>query len=113
MHLLAICAKELDIPMIYISTDYVFDGRKGIQNIDIIEYIRNYGIENLKEKYIPQKENETPNPINLYGKIKLEGATYVRKILDRYYIVCISWAFGQNGNDFIDTMLRLQKIKMS
>lgn len=80
-------AKKLDIPMIYISTDYVFDGTKDG------EY----------------NENDTPNPINVYGKTKYEGEVYVREILEKYYIVRISWVFGENGNNFIDTMLRLSK----
>lgn len=84
---IANCAKQLDIPMIYISTDYVFDGTKDG------EY----------------NENDVPNPINVYGKTKYEGEIYVREILEKYYIVRISWVFGENGNNFIDTMLRLSK----
>lgn len=80
-------AKKLDIPMIYISTDYVFDGTKDG------EYT----------------EEDIPNPINVYGKTKYEGEVYVQKLLDKYYIVRISWVFGENGNNFIDTMLRLSK----
>ena len=81
------CAKELDIPMIYISTDYVFDGSKDG------EY----------------SEDDIPNPINIYGKTKLEGELYVQNILEKYYIVRISWVFGENGNNFIDTMIKLSK----
>ena len=84
-------AKLLDIPMIYISTDYVFDGSKDG------EYT----------------ENDLPNPINVYGKTKYEGELYVQKILEKYYIVRISWVFGENGNNFIDTMLRLSKERYS
>ena len=84
---IAECAKELDIPMIYISTDYVFDGTKDG------EYT----------------EEDIPNPINVYGKTKYEGEVYVQEILEKYYIVRISWVFGENGNNFIDTMLRLSK----
>lgn len=80
-------AKKLDIPMIYISTDYVFDGTKDG------EYT----------------EEDTPNPINVYGKSKYEGELYVQELLEKYYIVRISWVFGENGNNFIDTMLRLSK----
>lgn len=80
-------AKVLDIPMIYISTDYVFDGTKDG------EY----------------SEDNIPNPINVYGKTKLEGELYVQDILEKYYIVRISWVFGENGNNFIDTMIRLSK----
>lgn len=84
---IAECAKELDIPMIYISTDYVFDGTKDG------EYT----------------EEDIPNPINIYGKTKYEGEVYVEELLEKYYIVRISWVFGENGNNFIDTMLRLSK----
>lgn len=84
---IAECAKMLDIPMIYISTDYIFDGTKDG------EYT----------------EEDTPNPINIYGKTKYEGELYVQELLKKYYIVRISWVFGENGNNFIDTMLRLAK----
>lgn len=88
---IAECAKKLDIPMIYISTDYVFDGTKDG------EYT----------------EDDIPNPINVYGKTKYEGELYVQELLEKYYIVRISWVFGENGNNFIDTMLRLAKERES
>lgn len=81
------CAKILDIPMIYISTDYVFDGTKDG------EYT----------------ENDETNPINIYGESKLAGEKYVQEILDKYYIVRASWVFNINGKNFIETMLRLSK----
>ena len=81
------CAKILDIPMIYISTDYVFDGTKDG------EYT----------------ENDETNPINIYGESKLAGEKYVQEILDKYYIVRTSWVFNINGKNFIETMLRLSK----
>ena len=81
------CAKILDIPMIYISTDYVFDGTKDG------EYT----------------ENDETNPINIYGERKLAGEKYVQEILDKYYIVRTSWVFKINGKNFIETMLRLSK----
>lgn len=81
------CAKILDIPMIYISTDYVFDGTKD-------------------GKYT---ENDETNPINIYGESKLAGEKYVQEILDKYYIVRTSWVFNINGKNFIETMLRLSK----
>lgn len=82
---MAICAKNLDIPMIYISTDYVFDGSKD-------------GVYTEKDETCP---------INVYGDTKCKGEEYVRDILDKHFIVRISWVFGENGNNFIDTMLRL------
>ena len=81
------CAKILDIPMIYISTDFVFDGTKDG------EYT----------------ENDETNPINIYGESKLAGEKYVQEILDKYYIVRTSWVFNINGKNFIETMLRLSK----
>ncbi|HJF35397.1 MAG TPA: dTDP-4-dehydrorhamnose reductase [Clostridium perfringens] len=97
---IAECAKELDIPMVYISTDYVFNGKKGIETEDKISNKDNY------KEYL---ENDNTNPVNIYGKTKLEGELYVRELLEKYYIVRISWVFGENGNNFIDTMLRLSK----
>ena len=82
---IAECAKELDITLIYISTDYVFDGTK-------------------EGDYV---ETDLPNPINVYGASKLLGEQYVQQLLEKYYIVRISWVFGENGNNFIKTMHRL------
>lgn len=82
---ITMCAKELDIPLIYISTDYVFDGTK-------------------QEAYV---ETDQPNPLNVYGASKLKGEQYVQSLLTKYYIVRISWVFGRNGNNFIKTMRRL------
>lgn len=107
---IAKCAKYLDIPMIYISTDYVFNGMKGINqnNVDEVAYtIEDNNI--CKECYLEYTEDDKVNPINVYGRTKCEGEMYVRDILDKHYIVRISWVFGENGNNFIDTMLRLSK----
>ena len=79
------CARELDVKLIYISTDYVFDGTK-------------------EGEYV---ETDLPNPINVYGASKLKGEQYVQQLLEKYYIVRISWVFGVNGNNFIKTMRRL------
>ena len=79
------CAKELDVKLIYISTDYVFDGTK-------------------EGEYV---ETDLPNPINVYGASKLKGEQSVQDLLEKYYIVRISWVFGVNGNNFIKTMRRL------
>ena len=79
--------KELDIPLVYISTDYVFDGTK-------------------EGEYV---ETDLVNPINVYGRTKIMGEEFVKDILDKYFIVRISWVFGENGNNFINTMLRLSK----
>lgn len=79
--------KEIDAKMTYISTDYVFDGTKdGWYEVD-----------------------DKPNPVNVYGAAKLGGELAVQNILEKYFIVRISWVFGINGNNFIKTMLRLGK----
>lgn len=81
-----ICRK-INAKMLYISTDYVFDGTKdGFYEVD-----------------------DEPNPINVYGKTKLLGEEAVQKILDKYFVVRISWVFGEHGNNFVKTMLRLGK----
>ena len=85
VRVIAECAKALDIVMIYISTDYVFDGTK-------------------ESEYV---ETDTPNPINVYGASKLKGEQYVQQLLKKFYIVRISWVFGINGKNFIKTMQRL------
>ena len=81
-----ICRK-INAKMLYISTDYVFDGTK----------------DNFYEV------DDKPNPINVYGKTKLLGEQAVQRILNKYFIVRISWVFGEHGNNFVKTMLRLGK----
>ena len=79
--------KKINAKMLYISTDYVFDGTKdGFYEVDDI-----------------------PNPINIYGKTKLLGEQAVQRILNKYFIVRISWVFGEHGNNFVKTMLKLGK----
>ncbi|HBN12651.1 MAG TPA: dTDP-4-dehydrorhamnose reductase [Clostridiales bacterium] len=80
--------KKLGCKMIYISTDYVFDGQ-GTQpwEPDCKDY----------------------KPLSVYGKSKLEGEQAVAETLDKYFIVRIAWAFGLNGKNFIKTMLNLGK----
>lgn len=79
--------KDLDVPMIYISTDYVFNGQ---------------GTE-------PWKPDDKREPLNIYGESKYQGELAVEELLDKYYIVRIAWVFGQNGKNFVDTMLNLGK----
>lgn len=81
---LARAAREADAAMVYLSTDYVFDGQ---------------GTEPWK----PECRNFAP--LNYYGLTKLEGEKAVSSLLDRYYIVRIAWVFGANGKNFIKTML--------
>lgn len=78
--------EELDIPMMYFSTDYVFDGQ---------------GTE-------PWMEYAERNPLNVYGQTKYEGELEVER-LKKHFIIRISWVFGINGQNFIKTMLRLGK----
>lgn len=79
--------KKINAKLLYISTDYVFNGIKdGFYEVD----------------------DET-NPINVYGKSKLLGEEAVQKILKKYFIVRISWVFGKHGNNFVKTMMRLGK----
>ncbi|RCW53393.1 dTDP-4-dehydrorhamnose reductase [Halanaerobium sp. ST460_2HS_T2] len=79
--------KELDAKMLYISTDYVFDGQ---------------GEE-------PFEVTDEPNPINYYGETKYQGEQEVQKLLDKFFIVRTSWVFGEHGDNFVKTMLKLGK----
>ena len=80
-------AKTLNIAMMYISTDYVFDG----------------------EGERPWEPDDKRAPLNVYGMAKYKGELYVEELLKKYFIVRISWVFGLHGNNFINTMLRLGK----
>ncbi|MEG0155968.1 MAG: dTDP-4-dehydrorhamnose reductase [Lachnospiraceae bacterium] len=81
--------KKLDLKMIYISTDYVFDG-KGTR---------------------PWEPDDPREPLNVYGQMKYEGELAVEQNLDKYFIVRIAWVFGVNGKNFIKTMLKLGETK--
>ena len=83
--------KELDSKMIYISTDYVFDG----------------------EGERPWEPEDERTPLNVYGQTKYEGELAVQNTLDKYFIVRIAWVFGVNGKNFIKTMLNLGKTRDS
>jgi len=78
-------AREYSCGLIYVSTDFVFDGSK-------------------KDSYT---EDDQPNPINAYGKSKLEGEKYVMELgsSKKFFIVRTSWLFGPNGKNFVDTIL--------
>lgn len=84
---IALICKELNIKMVYISTDYVFSGEG----------------EDAFEVDSPKRPN------NVYGVSKSDGEDEVKKLVDKHFILRISWAFGINGNNFINTMLRLGK----
>lgn len=79
-----ICSTK-DITLIYISTDYVFDGEK-------------------KEAYLP---TDKTNPLNVYGQTKLEGEKAVQKYCKKYYIIRTSWLYGHYGKNFVETMISL------
>ena len=79
--------KKLDCKMVYISTDYVFDG----------------------EGTRPWEPEDERHPLNVYGQTKYEGELAVQNTLEKYFIVRISWVFGVNGKNFIKTMLNLGK----
>lgn len=85
---IANAAKKIDAKMVYLSTDYVFDGQ---------------GIQPWKPDCKDYK------PLNVYGQTKLDGELAVANTLDKYFIVRIAWVFGVNGANFIKTMLKLSK----
>ena len=85
---IADACKAIDCKMIYISTDYVFDGQ---------------GTEPWK----PDCKDYAP--LNVYGQTKLDGELAVANLLEKYFIVRIAWVFGVNGNNFIKTMLNVGK----
>jgi len=82
---LALVCKDLDIELCHISTDYVFDGTKD-------------------GHYTP---DDTPHPINTYGKSKLAGEQYIQKIMKKFYIIRTSWLYGKYGKNFVYTVLNL------
>lgn len=85
---IADACKKIDAKMMYISTDYVFDGQ---------------GTSPW------QPDCKDYKPLNIYGQTKLEGELAVANTLDKYFIVRIAWVFGVNGKNFIKTMLNVGK----
>lgn len=81
-------AKAIDAKMVYISTDYVFDGQG-------------------TDPWTPDCKDY--KPMNVYGQTKLEGELAVANTLSKYFIVRIAWVFGKNGKNFIKTMLKVGK----
>ena len=86
---IAAACRRIHAKMLYISTDYVFPGTG-------------------EQFYEPA---DPVGPVNTYGRSKLAGELAVQSLLDRYFIVRISWVFGKNGNNFVKTMLRLAETK--
>lgn len=87
----AIASKEKSIPLIYLSSDYVFSG----------------------EKNTPYLTSDKPDPINIYGASKLAGEENIKKENPLHYIVRTSWLYGKNGKNFVDTMINLSKSQKS
>ena len=85
----ALSCQRFDSAMVYISTDYVFDGEK-------------------KEPYV---EFDKTNPLSVYGKSKYYGEIEVQQLLDKYFIIRSSWLYGKNGKNFVKTILSLAETK--
>jgi dTDP-4-dehydrorhamnose reductase len=83
----AVACREADSALVYICTDYVFDGTKG-------------------SSYY---EYDQTNPLSVYGKTKYLGEVYIRDILNKFYIVRTAWLYGFHGPNFVTTMLNLAK----
>ncbi len=81
----ALACQRCDSPMLYISTDYVFDG----------------------EREEPYLEFDDPNPISVYGRSKLAGELFVRSLLNCFYIVRTAWLYSQGSNNFVSRILEL------
>ena len=86
---IASACKEIGAKLVYISTDYVFPG--------------------TGERFY--EPDDPTGPLGAYGVTKLEGERAVQALLERYFIVRVSWVFGKNGNNFVRTMLRLAETK--
>lgn len=86
---LAKIAQEYDIPLLHISTDYIFDG----------------------QKKMPYVEEDRPNPLSIYGLSKLSGENLLRETWYKHIILRVSWVFGTYGNNFVKTIMRLAKEK--
>lgn len=84
---LATVCKKLKIPLLHISTDYVFDG----------------------SSTEPYSENSLVSPLGVYGESKWQGEEAIRQILNEHLILRVAWVFGAQGNNFVKTMLRLGK----
>jgi len=80
----AVACREASLPMLYLSTDYVFDGQKPA----------------------PYTEDDHPNPLNVYGRSKLQGESHVQELLPAAWIVRTSWLFGPLGKNFVRTILQ-------
>lgn len=84
---LALAAKSFHAKMVYISTDYVFDGSG--------------------DK--PWRPYDIPKPLNIYGHTKLRGELFLQRLLNEYFIIRTSWVFGKNGNNFVKSIIAAGK----
>ena len=84
---IAVICNKLHVPMLHVSTDYVFDG----------------------EKNEPYKTWDTTAPQSIYGKSKLAGEIAIQRHLNDFYIVRTSWLYGPNGKNFVDTIINIAK----
>jgi dTDP-4-dehydrorhamnose reductase len=84
---IALVCRDLGVDLCYISTDYVFNGEK-------------------KGPYAP---DDKTNPINIYGASKLAGENAIRKTWNKHYIIRTSWLYGENGKNFVNTILEMAK----
>jgi len=82
---IAVACGKYDAKMVHISTDFVFDGTADM----------------------PYTEFDPPNPLSIYGKSKLAGEVLVRDIIPKHFIVRTAWLYGENGHNFVKTMLKL------
>jgi dTDP-4-dehydrorhamnose reductase len=89
---IAACAKNIGARLIHISTDYVFDGKGIMEGTDIPR---------------PYREDDTTNPIGVYGLTKRDGELAVLDKNPCSYIIRTAWLYGRHGNNFVHTMLRL------
>ncbi|MBF0163952.1 MAG: dTDP-4-dehydrorhamnose reductase [Magnetococcales bacterium] len=89
-HLASACA-AIGLPLIHLSTDYIFDGRQST----------------------PYREADPPAPLGRYGVSKWEGEEAVRALLPRHLIIRVSWVFGMHGKNFVKTILRLARERES
>lgn len=85
----ALACQKIGAAMVYISTDYVFDGTKGA----------------------PYLEFDHPNPLNVYGMSKLAGEIYTTTLLDRFYLIRTAWLYGRSGKNFVKAILKLAEEK--
>ena len=85
----AMGAKACGAKVVYLSTDYVFDGKK-------------------KEPYL---ETDLPNPLNVYGQTKLKGEEYLQKGMDDHLIIRTQWLYGRHGKNFVASVLRQAREK--